>query len=48
MFHPLPSANSFSHDPDILNDVLKIVNPQIVDNKLGDRPVEMCVVDDWQ
>ncbi|KAJ7509346.1 hypothetical protein B0H11DRAFT_1901469 [Mycena galericulata] len=27
--------------PDILNDVLKIVNPQIIDNKLGERPVEI-------
>ncbi|KAJ7088966.1 hypothetical protein C8R44DRAFT_892588 [Mycena epipterygia] len=27
--------------PDILNDVLKIVHPQIVDNKLGECPVEI-------
>lgn len=43
VFHPLLSTNTLSHEPDILNDVLKIVNPQIVDNKLGERPVEMCV-----
>ncbi|KAJ6579920.1 kinase-like domain-containing protein [Mycena sp. CBHHK59/15] len=27
--------------PDILNDALQVVNPQIVDNKLGERPVEI-------
>ncbi|KAJ7220398.1 hypothetical protein C8J57DRAFT_1536881 [Mycena rebaudengoi] len=27
--------------PDILNDVLKVVNPQMIDNKLGERPAEI-------
>ncbi|KAJ7243317.1 kinase-like domain-containing protein [Mycena rebaudengoi] len=29
--------------PDILNDVLKVVNPQMIDNKLSERPAEMYV-----
>ncbi|KAJ7197342.1 kinase-like domain-containing protein [Mycena rebaudengoi] len=27
--------------PDIINDVLKVVNPQMIDNKLGERPAEI-------